>query len=445
MKVRRTAPQRDSGQSAARRPAATHGAVVEAVVTALGAQGDGIALAGEQRLYIPFTVPGDRVQARLGEAQGDGHAAELVEVLSPGSGRAVPPCRHFGRCGGCNVQHLADDVYAAWKLGRLHHALAQAGLAGVEIAPLARTPPEARRRATFAAVRDGRAVRLGFNVRRGHDIVDLVHCPVLEPRIVGLLPALRRLLASLLNARQRITVQVSMLEGGLDVVLDGAIELGLSAREQLAAFATVADVARVSWRPGTDAPAEPVVQLRPVEAIFAGAFVAMPPGGFLQASGQGEAALVEAVVAAVAPQRTAVDLFAGAGTFTFPLARRGLRVHAVDADDACLKAVATAARALPGDSVGTERRNLFARPLLAEELRGFEAVVFDPPRAGARVQAEQLARSTVPVVVAVSCNPGSFARDARILVEGGYRLEWIIPVDQFLWSPHLELAAVFRR
>ena len=423
--------------------------VVEAMVTALGAQGDGIALVAGQRLYIPFTVPGDRVQARPAGPQGDGRAAELVEVLSPGPGRAVPPCRHFGRCGGCNVQHLADDVYAAWKLDRLRQALAQAGLAGAELAPLARTPPAARRRATFAAVRgtsdDAAGVRLGFNVRRGHDIVDLTHCPVLDPRIVGLLPALRRLLAELLTARQCIGVQVSLLEGGLDVVLEGGDPPGLTGRERLAAFAAAADVARLSWRSGADAPAEPVVQRRPVGAVFAGVFVAVPPGSFLQASPEGEAALVEAVLAAVGPRRTAADLFAGAGTFTFPLARRGLRVHAVDADAACLQAVAAAARTLPGDSVTTQRRNLFARPLLPEELRGFEVVVFDPPRAGARAQAEQLARSAVPVVVAVSCSPGSFARDARILIDGGYRLERITPVDQFLWSPHLELAAVFRR
>jgi 23S rRNA (uracil1939-C5)-methyltransferase len=234
------------------------------------------------------------------------------------------------------------------------------------------------------------------------------------------------------------------------VVLEWPGTLGLEAREALAAFATAAGVARLSWRPSARVPAETVAQLRPVGVVFAGVRVALPPGGFLQATDEGEQALVAAVLAAVkiAEQatgksaRAVADLFCGAGAFAFPLARAGLRVHAIDAEAALLHTL-TAARGT--HRITTEQRDLFARPLSASELQRFDAVVIDPPRAGARSQAVELARSAVPVIAAVSCNPSTFARDARILADGGYRLEKVTPVDQFLWSPHLELAAIFRR
>ncbi len=213
--------------------------------------------------------------------------------------------------------------------------------------------------------------------------------------------------------------------------------------ERLSAFAEDADLARLSWRRKATDPAEPIVQRRPVGVDFEGTFVAVPPGGFLQASEAGETALRAAVMAAISSARKVVDLFAGAGTFSLPLARAGARVHAVDADASSLAALAAAARGMAG--VTTQRRNLFSQPLTGFELNRFDAAVFDPPRAGARAQAEELARCTVRTVVAVSCDLATFIRDARILAAGGYRLVSVAPVDQFLWSAHLELAAVFRR
>ena len=260
---------------------------------------------------------------------------------------------------------------------------------------------------------------------------------------MALLPALRALLADILAPRQRTRIAASLLDGGLDVVLDWPKPPGAEMFERLARFAHEADVARLSWRKDAVAPAEPVVQRRPAQALFAGTSIAVPPGVFLQATAGGEAALTEAVLAATRGASAAADLFAGVGTFALPLAAAGLRVHAVDADDAAITAFAAAARGNP--RVTTERRNLFARPLSRDELDGFDAVVFDPPRAGAKAQAAALAASAVPVVVAVSCNPDSFVRDARILAGGGYRLTSLTPVDQFLWSAHLELAAVFVR
>jgi 23S rRNA (uracil1939-C5)-methyltransferase len=438
------------------------GESLDVTILRIGAGGDGIAEHDGKRFYIPLTVPGDRVRVRPGQARGDGQAGECVELLSAGPARAEPPCPHFGRCGGCSLQHLATKAYAAWKVGRLTEALDRAGLSGYGRAPLVTVPSGGRRRVMFVAIATesgvGRAAVIGFHVKRGHGIVDLAGCTVADRRILGLLPALRTLLGGLLHAHQRAHVSVTLLDGGLDVVLEWPETLTLQAREALAAFATAADVARLSWRRSAGEPAEPVVQRRPVAAIFAGVRVSLPPGGFLQPTCAGEDALVadvlvtlgaaggDAAVTAAKPPRRVADLFSGAGTFTLPLAKAGMRVHAIDGDADLLQAMTagrTGARGTGG--ITTERRDLFVRPLTASELRRFDAVVFDPPRAGARAQAEELARSSVPVIAAVSCNPSTFARDARILTDGGYRLERVTPVDQFLWSPHLELAASFRR
>lgn len=434
-----------------RRKRAPAVATVEVAVTAIGAGGDGI---GEEpdgrRLYVPFTVPGDRVRARPVQRRGDGLTAALVEVLSPGPERAPPPCRHFGRCGGCSLQHLTDDAYVRWKRERLEEALKRAGIDRYRLEPLARTPPAARRRATFAAFRPA-AVNAppicGFTVRNRHDIVDVAECPVMAPRIVALLPEMRRLLAEVLLTGERCRVAVSLLDGGLDVVLELPREPDLQARERLAAFAETADLARLSVRASDTVLPEPVAQRRAPTVAFGRTRVLAPPGAFLQASAAGEAALVAAVLAAVGATTGSLtpvaDLFCGAGTFALPLRDAGARVHAVDADAETLQALTATARTDAGLTI--EKRDLFARPLRPQELQRFGAVVFDPPRAGAAAQARELAASAVPVIAAVSCNPSTFARDAGILTAGGYRLERVVPVDQFLWSPHLELAATFRR
>lgn len=441
------------GRAPRRDPAA--GTVIETTVTRIGGRGDGIAEGPDGRaLYIPRTVPGDRVRARIASTRGDARAGELVEIIAEGPERAEPPCPHFARCGGCVLQHLSDAAYAQWKLAQLAETLARAGFAGAAVAPLARTAPGGRRRATFAASRPagGGAARLGFNAAGGHEVVDLAVCPVIAPGLAALLPPLRELLSEILAPRRRARVAAALLDGGLDVVLEWPAPPGLELLRRLARFAEDADLARLSWRRAAGASVEPIVQRRPVGAVLGGealggTFQALPAGGFLQASAAGEAALATAVMGAVmgaiGTARAVADLFAGVGTFSLPLARRGARVHAVDADAPALASLAAAARALA--HVTTQRRNLFSQPLTSLELNRYDAVVFDPPRAGARAQAEDLARSTVPTVVAVSCDLATFTRDARILAAGGYRLESVTPVDQFLWSPHLELAGVFRR
>lgn len=418
--------------------------VVEATVERIGDHGDGIAETPRGRLYIPFTVPGDRVRARPLRPKGDGFAAECVALLAQGPGRQEPPCAHFGRCGGCSLQHLTDDAYAIWKRERLQRALDRAGFSDTAPAPLVRSLPGTRRRARFAVRRlRGQSVVAGFNVRDGHTVVDVQACPVLEPQIVALLAPLRQVMTELLAPGQATEVTATLLTGGLDVLLDWPVVPGHAVLERLAHFAAEAKVARLSWRRSGAVVTEPVVQQGQVGALFAGRFVAVPPAGFLQATAAGEAALVAAVRHGLGSAPTVADLFCGSGTFTFPLCAVGARVHAVDTDAASVAALATAARGLP--HLSTAVRDLMRRPLLPAELERFDAVVLDPPRAGAQAQVTELARSRVPLVAYVSCNPASFARDARILREGGFTLHCITPVDQFLWSEHLELVAVFGR
>lgn len=429
-----------------RRAASASGAPVLLEIREIGARGDGLAEHDGRRVYVPLTVAGDRVRAALGEPRGDGVAATLLEVTEPGPDRAAPPCRHFGTCGGCALQHVGDQAYGAWKRAQVSSALARAGLAGAEVAPTVRTPAASRRRATFAATRRGSRCVLGFNERSSHRISAVTGCLVVEPAILELLAPLEALACAILQDGESADISVAVLDGGIDLVLTGCPEPGLDARERMAAFAETHDIGRLSWRRSGAAPAEPVAARRALHARFGGVAVPVEPGAFLQASAAGEAALVEAVLAGVGAAARVADLFAGLGTFSFPIASRpvpGTAAHAVEGDASAHAALGAAGRGRAG--VTAERRDLFADPLSADELSRFDAVIFDPPRAGARAQSVQLAESAVPTVVGVSCNPATFARDARTLVDGGYRLERVTPIDQFLWSSHVELVGVFRR
>jgi 23S rRNA (uracil1939-C5)-methyltransferase len=424
-------------------------AEAEVEIEEIGARGDGVAhLPDGTRVFVPYTVPGDRVRARLSAGDGEGVAGRAVEWLTRGEGRAEPPCRHFGECGGCALQHLAGDFYAAWKRSLVETALRRRGFEAPPVAPLVTAAPATRRRADFAAVRRKDDVLLGFHARASHRVVDLAECPVMEPPIAALLPPLRELLFALLRPSDKAGVTITATDSGLDVVLESPIALGAGGRERLAAFAQAQDLARLSRRHPNARGAETVVERRPARMSFGGVPVDLPAGAFLQATRAGEATLTAFVLDAMGDAPRVADLFSGCGTFSFPLAaRRGVAasVHAVDGTEPAVAALARAAQQARLGRVTTLVRDLARRPLNDQELARFDAVVFDPPRAGAREQAEALALSRVPVVVAVSCNPATFARDARILVDGGYRLEWVKPVDQFLWSPHVELVARFAR
>jgi len=411
---------------------------VAVTIDHLGGLGDGVAESAAGRLHIPFTAPGDRARVALKGKD----AATLIELLEAGPHRADPPCRHFGACGGCALQHLQSEFTADWKRSRVVMALARAGLGDVGVGETIRIPSGSRRRATLAASRIGKRVLFGFAERGSHRLVDLQECKVLRPELAALIAPIRGRLPDLLTAGETADIALTWTETGIDFVLIRRRPLNLIDRETLAAFAETADLAAVSWRAGITSPAEPVAARRSPQIRIGKTLVAFAPGAFLQPSIEGEAQLSAFVRQALAGTSGPIaDLFCGLGTFAIPASAAG-PVSAFDSDGPAIATLQKAARGLP---VTAHRRDLFREPLTMTELAGFAASIIDPPRAGAEKQARMLADSAVPLIAYVSCNPTSFARDAAILAEGGYRLESVTPVDQFLWSPHIELTGLFRR
>ncbi|TDH58651.1 class I SAM-dependent RNA methyltransferase [Dankookia rubra] len=416
-------------------------------IEALGAGGDGIARQGGKAVFLPGTLPGEQVRARLLGKRGDALLAEAEAVLAPSPDRVAPPCPHFATCGGCVVQHLADAPYAAWKRARLVEALSRAGFPGAPVGPLERTPPMTRRRADLALRRGpGGAVLVGFHGRGSDAVTDLSTCLVLDPRIVALFEPLRGLLRRLAALKREGSAVVNLLETGPDLLLRTDGVLDAPARSLLAAFATEHGIPRIAWAQNNGLP-ETAAQQGPVSLRLVGVPVAPPPGAFLQASPAGEAAIVAAVLAglpAKLPPRAAIaDLFAGLGTLSFPLATRA-RVTAFEGVTESVAALSAAA-GKAGAKVQAVRRDLDRQPLIAKELQAYAAVVLDPPFSGAAAQVPLLARSSVPRIIYVSCNPAALARDAQVLAQGGYKVLAAAPVDQFLWSPHLESVVVFAR
>jgi 23S rRNA (uracil1939-C5)-methyltransferase len=424
--------------------------LVELTIATIGARGDGIAHDGGGPVYIPFTVPGDRVRARIEDARGTGRAAVVAETITPGPGRATPPCRHFGTCGGCALQHLDPALYAETKTEFVRAALAHHGLVDAPLRPLILLPPGTRRRVRLSLARPARkeaATIVGFSQRASHDLVAIDECAVLAPKLFALVAPLRVLAGGLLAPGESGHATLQLADSGADALLDLPRAPDLAALETLAAFAEAQDVARLLWRTpqAGKSGGEPmlVAQRRPVRIVIAGTAIDLPPDAFLQATPEAEAALTEAVREAVGPAVRIADLFAGIGTFAFALAGVS-RVDAVEGWAPAAEAINRAARrgGIAG-RVTAQARDLQRRPLEPDELAPYDAIVLDPPRIGAKAQAAALARSGVPRIAAVSCNPASFARDARILIAGGYRLAAIQPIDQFVWSPHVELVAAF--
>lgn len=431
-------PRRPPARAAHRAPPPR---TVELEIELVGARGDGIARLDGETVFVPFTVSGDRVLARVEGKRGEGLTASLIEVMEPGPGRAEPACSHYARCGGCSLQHLDDGLYAEWKRDLLLTQLARQGLGGFPVEPLVRIPPASRRRAAFAFVRVKGAILLGFNGRSSHTVVDIARCPLLEPAIGEALPGLRRLLQPI-AVEGGGDVTVTLTEGGLDVLVEAPARLDLFERETLAQAAEALDLARLHWRrPGTGL-VEPIARRRPALVSFAGVAVEPAPGAFLQPTRGGELAIAEAVMAALPAGAAVADLYAGCGSFSLPLAQRG-PVHAVEGEQGPVAALEAAARRA-GLPLTAEVRDLARRPLAAHELKAYGAVVLDPPRAGAQAQATELASPGAggPTAMAmVSCNPATLARDLRTLCDGGWRIERIVPIDQFPWSSHLEAVA----
>ncbi|BAV63984.1 class I SAM-dependent RNA methyltransferase [Sphingobium cloacae] len=394
------------------------------LIVRIAAKGDGVTADGR---HAPLAAPGDRMEADGGIRFGPHHVD--------------PPCLHFPVCGGCELQHIDDESYADFVTGRVAGALAGQGMAARHVLPPHISPPRTRRRASLRALRHGRKVAIGFAEGGSHRLIDLTMCEVLDPRLSGLLDPLRDLLASLLPDRQGGHVRMSIADQGIDLLLEGLTVKGLAAEEALRDFAAAQGLARLTIDEG-DGP-ETRWEPEPVTVRFGGVAVGFPPFAFLQATPDGEAALVEAVRSALPPQGAVADLFCGLGTFALGMGE-GRPVYAAEAArDLILSLKAAAGRS--GRKLAADHRDLFRRPLTPPELDRFAAVVIDPPRAGAREQVLQIAASKVATVAYVSCNPASFARDAAHLVAGGYVLESVKPVGQFRWSTHVELAGIFRR
>ncbi len=399
----------------------------------VGAQGDGVAEHEGSQVFVPLTLAGERVRAEV-----NGERGRLMSVLQESPDRVVPVCRHFGGCGGCSLQHMAAPVYAAWKQAQVVAAFRSRGI-DADVAEVIACAGK-RRRAVFSAKRTSSGVVLGFHEAGSHELVDLAMCPVVDDRIVAALPALRELVSPLVSRRGELRVTTTWTEAGLDVALEDLGQtLTPEIRVHIAKVASEARLARVSISGDMAYEA-----LAPFLTIGA-AEVVLPPGAFLQAVAEAEASMAELIVAAVGKAKKVVDLFSGVGAFTFRLARQS-KVFAADSDRVAIAALVAASKKTSGlKPIEALVRDLFREPMSATELNAYDAIVFDPPRAGAEAQAKMIARSKVKTVVAVSCNPATLARDARILIDGGYKLESVTPVDQFLYSPHIEVVAVLRR
>jgi 23S rRNA (uracil1939-C5)-methyltransferase len=401
------------------------------VIDRIGHSGDGIALAGGKQVYIPYTLPGETVViARAGDR------GFLRENVSPSPARIAPVCRHFGVCGGCALQHWQAEHYRAWKRDLVVAALAHAKIEA-PVADLVDAHGEGRRRIVLHARRTPDGVSVGFMAHRSHTLVAIDHCPVLAPALARAF-AIGARIATELAAKKPLDLQVTATAGGLDVDVRGSGPLAAAARSALARIAAEERLARLT-RHG-----EIVAQLAEPTLPIGRARVVLPPGAFLQATEAGENALAAIVRGAAEHASKIADLFCGVGPFALRLAEKA-RVLAVDGDEAAVNALARAAKTPGLKPIEAMTRDLFRRPLAAAELKSFDAVVFDPPRQGAEAQARALARSAVPRLIYVSCNPASFARDARILCAGGYRLAGVTPVDQFRYSAHVELIGVFDR
>lgn len=383
----------------------------------------------EDGVLVPRVLPGEEV-----DLLEDGTA----RILTPSADRVSPLCRHFKACGGCALQHASDRFVESWKSSVVEKALFAQGL-NVIPEKVETSPANSRRRAKFSGKRTKKGAMVGFHARGSDTIVEIPDCKLLAPELLSLIPTLEALTVASASRKGEIDITVIQSDAGPDIFVDTDKELTEAIRIEMAEFARVHEIARLVWKD------EPIVTMNAPEQRFGAARVVPPPGAFLQATKQGEAALQRFVIETVGGAPSVLDLFSGCGTFALPLAKTA-EVHAVEGVKEMLAALDRGWREAKGlKLVTTETRDLFRRPLEPDELARFKAVVIDPPRAGAEAQIEALTRSEVPVIAMVSCNPLTFARDAKTLVDAGWVLERLIVVDQFRWSSHVEIAGAFKR
>ncbi|MEA2831980.1 MAG: rRNA (uracil1939-C5)-methyltransferase [Methylobacteriaceae bacterium] len=400
----------------------------------LGQRGEGLARTEQGSVFVPHTIPGDTIHAAVA-----GQSGRLIDIITPSPDREAPFCPYYGTCGGCAIQGYREEAYREWKRGLVVDALTRAGV-DAAVDPLIDAHGEGRRRATFhARVDEAGQPRVGFMQARSHQLVAIEFCPLFAPALDGAIAAARAIAEELTTLRKPLDILITATLSGLDVDIRGAGPLDETHTQKLIAAAQRLDLARATNH------GRLLIERKPPLLRVGRALVHLPPGAFLQATEKGEASLAELVAQTAVGAKRIADLFCGIGTFALRLAERA-EVLAIDGDSAALDALTRAARTTPGlHTIETERRDLMRRPFSPEELVPFDAVLFDPPRAGAEAQAQAFARSRAPLVIAVSCNAQTFARDAAILAAGGYKAEQITPVDQFRQSPHIEIVGIFRR
>lgn len=425
---------------------------VEGRIERIGGQGHGVLVKDGERYYVPYTVPGDRIAARVGEPRGDGFAAQITVLEEAGPDRVEAVCGHFHLCGGCSLQHWAEAPYRAWKRDKLVAALQRRGFEAPPVEDLVAVPDASRRRAEFVLRRVKDKVLLGFHEAASRKIVNLSECAVLRPALLEKLPAFRDAFMPVLGDGWAVDLRLTDTETGLDAVITGKLKMRVQERIELSRAAKAMALARLSWR--FDMRSEPELLYlgeRAPQARFGDIAVPLAPGGFLQASAEAEAAMASLALDALRDAKRVADLFSGCGAFALRLAAEGKTVLAIDADRPAIAALNAALKSakLPG-RVSAQARDLERQPLMPAEMKKLDAVLLDPPRAGAKAQVEQLAEAAKQgaapeAVVMIACDANSFARDARILADAGWRLEKAVPIDQFRWSPHLEIFSLFRR
>jgi 23S rRNA (uracil1939-C5)-methyltransferase len=406
---------------------------VKVTIDRIGHHGDGIAMSDVGLIYAPGLLPGEVAEGVLVDEK-----LANIRIITPSTARIKPSCSHAKACGGCLMQHASDHFVATWKEDIVKGALSGQGLSAI-FRPMITSAARSRRRATLTGRKTKTGALMGFHARGADTVIPVPNCQLLHPDLVAAFPGLEALVKLGSTRSTEIQMTVTRSLSGHDVSVTGGKRLDGELRMELARLAESHRFARLTWSGETVA-----LRAHPQQR-FGRAMVTPPPGAFLQATPDGEAALLAAITLALGPARRIADLFAGCGTFTLPLAEQA-EVHAVEAEAPMMAALEKGARSIEGlKRITIEPRDLFRRPLEPDELKGFDAVVIDPPRAGAEAQMQTLAASRVPVIAAVSCNPITFARDARILTEGGYVLDWIQVIDQFRWSSHVELASRFSR
>jgi 23S rRNA (uracil1939-C5)-methyltransferase len=410
-------------------------------IESLAHGGDGIAMDDGQKIFVPYGLPGDKVRIKINDQKSQQVWGRILDVVETAPLRITPPCVHCFDCGGCALQHMRLDAYQAWKRDITLERLKRAGMTPKTLHDYVAIAPKTRRRAEFAVKRERGKVVVGFNRNHADHVVDIKECHVVIDAITAILPSLRTMMDILLTDTREADVSVTQLDTGLDVLITAPLEMNLLMHEALGEFVASHDIARISLRANDRNESEILLQPKPAKLTVGGVVIDPAPGSFLQPSRDGEQALINAVMRGAAGAKNIIDLFSGLGTFTFPLSKQA-KVHAVDVDGPGVRAMVAA---MGGRDITFEARNLYREPISGAMLRDYDAIVFDPPRAGAKGQAKHIVDSGVPLIIAVSCNPASFVTDCAGLLDEGYTLTDLTIIDQFVWTSHVEVVGIFKQ